>query len=241
MHVAVVVRMLVIVGMIMAVRMVVAVLAMRVSVIMVVGVVMRMRVAMRMAVIVTALAVIVSLALGLEGAGDGACRAALAAHELGGGGRDIQHFGGDLGRDVAAAELPGEAQEAGRIGGTHLQQGFGGRLHENEAAILEAQGVAVINGRRLGQGRGEAEAVLPCQGRRKGLPGGMVEDDAIDDGVGADGGLTDQGGGAQHRNLGSDGLGDPLPYRVSDANGKPAEILPQIPRAGNLSHTTCIP
>ena len=209
MHVGVVVRMRVIVGMIMAVGVSMGVLRMGMPVIMVVGVIMRMRVGM--SVIVAALAVVVGLALGLEGAGDGARRAALAAHEFGGGSRDVQHLRGDLGRDVAAAELPGEAQEAGRIGGAHLKQGFGGCLDENEAAILEAQGIAVLDGRRLGQGRGEVEAILPRQGRGRGLTGSMVEDDAVDDGVGADGGLTDQGGGAQHGNLGSDGLGDLSP------------------------------
>jgi hypothetical protein len=40
----------------------------------------------------------------------------------------------------------------------------------------------------------------------------MVEGDVIDDGVGTDGGLTDQGGGAQHGNLGRMGsVSPPLP------------------------------
>ena len=152
--------------------------------------------------VVAALAVVVGGPLGLEGAGHRGGGAALAAHEFGGAAGHVEHVRGDLGGHVAPAELPGEAQEAGRVLGAHLQQGLPGGPDRDEAAVFEAQGVAVLKGRGLGQGEGEGEAALPGQVLGRGLPGGVIEHDGVDDRVGADGDLADDGGGAQHGFLG---------------------------------------
>jgi hypothetical protein len=158
-------------------------------------------------VVVAALAVIVGGSLGLEGAGDRGGGAALAAHEFGSGTGHVEYVRRDLGGHVAAAELPGEAQETGGILGPHLEERLSGGADRDEAAILQAHGVAVLEGRGLGERQGEAQAALPRQGLGRGLPGGVIEDDGIDDRVGADGDLTDDGGGAQHEFLASERAG----------------------------------
>lgn len=183
----------------------VAVIVMRVTEVMVMGFMIAMIVSivvMRMVMmIMPALAVVVGGALGFEWAAHRIRAAALAAHQFGGLGRHVEHVGGDLGGDVAAAELPGEAQEPGRVLGPHLQERLGGGPDQNQAPVLEPQAVAVLGGGRLVEGGGEAEAARPGQGRGEGLAAGMVEGDAVDDRVGAEGGFADEGGGAQHEIL----------------------------------------
>jgi hypothetical protein len=171
------------------VRMIVRVMGMIVVGMIVMGVIV---------VIVAALAVVVGRALGLEGTGHRAGGAALAADEFGGAAGHVEHVGGDLGGHVAAAELPGEAEQPGRVLGADLEERFPGGADRDEATVLQAQGIAVLQGRGLGQGEGQAQAALPRQALRRGLPGGMVENDRVDDRIGTDGDLADDGGGALH-------------------------------------------
>ena len=150
--------------------------------------------------IVATLAVVVSHALRPEGARDRRGRAALTTNQFchrrifG----DIEHVGSDLGRDVVAAELPGEAQEPGRVLRPDFEKRFGGGTHRDEAAIVEAQGVAVLEAAVLLQGEGEAQASLGGEAVLRRMTGGMVEDHGVDHGVQADRRLADDGCGAQH-------------------------------------------
>lgn len=215
MHVAVIVGMimavllvpvLVIVAVIVAVAMVVRVI---VSVVRPVTVVVMIMVVMSVGmmivpVIVPAGAVIVGGVLGPEGAGNRGRDAALPADQLGRGGcrRHVEHVRADLGIHVAAAELPGQAQQAGRILGAHLQEILGGRPHRDEPAVVEAQGVAVLKRRRLGECNVEAETALGDQGSRDGIPGRAVEGHRVGDAVGAHRGPADDRGGCRHGTLG---------------------------------------
>lgn len=204
----------------------VAVIVRGVVVVVVVGMVM-VRVIMSV-MVVAALAVVVGRALGVEGAGHRARRAALAAHQFGGPGRHVEHLRGDLGGDVAAAELPGEAQEPGRVLGPHLQQRLGGGPDQNHTPILEPQAVAIRQGHRPVEGGREAQAALPRQGSGERLAGGMVEGDAVDDRVGAEGGLADEGGGAQHGILTtSDGSAEPGGPRSDGPGATPRHFSPR--------------
>lgn len=211
---AVTVLMRVIVRMAMPVTMVVMIV-----VVMIVGM-------MIMPVIVPAGAVIVGGELGPEGAGDRGRDAALPAHQLGRGGsrRHVEHVGADLGIHVAAAELPSEAQQADRILGAHLQEVLGGGPHRDEAAVIEAQGVAVLERRGLGERDVEAEAAFGDQGPRHGIPGRAVEDHRVGDAVGADRGPADDRGGCRHGTLGHDAglVPDVVPDRASRHRGRSA-------------------
>ena len=162
-------------------------------------------------VIVAALAMVVGRPLGFEGAGHRGGGAALAANELGGAAGHVESVGGDLGRHVAAAELPGKAQQPDRVLGPDLEERLAGGADRHEAAVLQAEGVAILQGRGLGQREGEAEAALPRQTVRRRLPRGVVEDDRVDDRVAADGDLADDGGGALHEILVSGWAGNAAP------------------------------
>ena len=153
--------------------------------------------------VVTAGAVVVGHTLGAEGAIDRGRRAALAADELGRGGRrrDVEDFGADLGRDVVAAELPGESHQAGRVLGADLEKRLRGGLHRDEAAVVEAQGVAVVEGSGLGQREVDMQPAIAVQVPVLSLTPGMVEADRVDDGVGADRGPADDRGGSRHGTL----------------------------------------
>ena len=147
---AVLVMMVVLMAMVMMLMVVVrmaVLIAVGVSV--AVGVAFAMAVAMVMMVVVMPVVVIADMgaALRLEGALDRGCGAALPSHQLGHG-RAVLHIEGiarDLDEAVAAAEMPGETDEAQGVLGPHFQQGLGRRLHLDEPAVLEPQGIAVVD------------------------------------------------------------------------------------------------
>lgn len=159
---------------------------------------------MVMTVIVAAGAVIVGRAFGTEGAGDWARVAALAAHQLGRRRRcrDVEHVGGDLGGHVAAAELPGQAHQPGGVFGAHLEEILRGGAHRDQPPVVEAQGVAILEGRGLGERHREVEAALGDERPRDGLPRGVVEAHRVGDAVGAHRGAADDRGGCRHGTLG---------------------------------------
>jgi hypothetical protein len=179
-------------------------------VVIMVMVIMRMMVRVRMgvpmvamivvAMVVPAGAVVVGLALGPEGAGHGSRGAALATDEFrrGGGSRHVEHIGTDLGRHVVAAELPGKPHQPRRILRPHLEERLAGGPDLDQPAILETQGIAILEGRGLGQREVEAEATLGGQVRMALSTAGMIEGDGIDDPLRANRGLPDDRSGAQH-------------------------------------------
>ncbi len=56
---------------------------------------------------------------------------------------------------MAAAELPGQPHQPGRVLGAHLEKILRGRPHRDEPAVVEAQGVAVLEGCGLREGHVE--------------------------------------------------------------------------------------
>ena len=126
--------------------------------------------------------------------------AALPAHELRDGGNvdDVERVGRHLGRDVVAAEMPGEAHQPQRVLGANLQQALQRSLDLHEPAILQLQSVAIVEhcglveiDRELQTARG-----LHRQGAAAAIL--MPEAERVDDALGADGGLANDGSGAKH-------------------------------------------
>jgi hypothetical protein len=163
-------------------------------------VIMGMVIMGRVPVIVAAGAVVVGGTLGAERPGDRGREAALSAHQLrrGRGRRHVEHVRGDLGGHMAAAELPGQTHQPGRVLGAHLQEVLRGRPHRDEAAVVEAQGIAVLEGRGLRERHGEAEPALGDQGPRDRLPTRVVEAHRVGDAVGAHRRPADDRGGCRH-------------------------------------------
>lgn len=173
------------------------------------------------AVIMPAGAVIMGCPLGPEGARDRVRNAALAPHQFGRGGgrRDVEHVRGDLGGHVVAAELPGEAHQPGRVLGPHRVQVLRGGPHRDEPAIVEAQRIAVVQGRGLGERHRETEPTLGHQSLGKRGPAFVVEAHRVGDAVGAHrGAADDRGGGRQGRR---------------HAIG-PSDMVPRSPAGGRL-------
>lgn len=196
-------RMAVIVmGVIVAVSMMTVVLAMITVAVIVVGVPVIVPVVM---MVVPAGAVVVGLHLLLraERAPERRRRAALAADQLGHRRvvEDVERVRRDLGLDVVAAELPGEAGEPKRVLGRDREERLRGGEDAHQAAVLEAHGVAVLQDRRPVEIEPEGEAAPRREVGAADRAGGMVEGDLVGDGVGAHGGFADDGGGTLHRVL----------------------------------------
>jgi len=167
-----------------------------------VGVAFAMAVAMVMMMVVMPVVVVAGMgaALRLEGTLDRGGGAALPAHQLGHG-RAVLHIEGiarDLDEAMAAAEMPGEAREAQGVLRPHLEQGLGGSLHLHEPAVLEPQGVAVVDRGLHVEIEMDLGAALGLQPAVAAVAGLMVERDDVDDAVGLHGGLADDGGDAGH-------------------------------------------
>lgn len=187
------------------------VVIMRVGVLMTVVVVMAlmaMSVIMAMVMIVPVMvvaaaavvAMVMDFRLRLERTLDRRHRAALPAHELGDGRDvdDVERVGRHLGRDVVAAEMPGEAHQPQLVLGLDLQQALGCGLDLHEPAILQLQRIAVVQHRGLVEVDGELQAArrLHRQGAAAAIL--MAEAERIDDALGTDGSLANDGGGAKH-------------------------------------------
>jgi hypothetical protein len=180
---------------------------------------MVMMLTMAMMVIMAAVLVIIGAALGPEGAGHGGEAAALAAHHLGDHVVvfDIDRLGGDLRWGMAIAEMPGDLEQPERIFGADLQKLFLGCLDRDKAAILELQSIAVIEDRRFFEIDQHVEPTIGGQRYTAALAAFMVEGERVDDTLGLDGGLADNGCSARH-GLFSRVIGSPA-GRFSSRNG----------------------
>ena len=164
---AVVVAMTVVMVGPMLVPLVVSMIVMRVGFVVVVMVAMVM-------VVVTALAMVVGCLFRLEGPVHWVGRAARAADQFGGPGRDVENIRTDLGGNVLPAELPGEAQQPGRAAGADLEQRLLRRAHPDEAPILELERIAVLQPQGPLQGEIEGQSARRGQLGMRLRPGGVV-------------------------------------------------------------------
>lgn len=177
-----------------------------VVVVTVVGMVMAVMVAMVVIVPVivmpaaTIIAVVMDFRLRLERALDRHHGAALPAHQLGDGRNvnDVERIGRHLGRDMVAAEMPGEAHQPQRVFGADLQQVLGRSLDLDQAAILQLQRIAIVQHGGLVEIDGELQPARRLH--RQGAAAAILvpEAERIDDALGTDGGLANDGGGAKH-------------------------------------------
>ncbi len=181
------------------------VVVMRMGVLMTMAVVLVAVVVMAVIVMIVAAAaiiamVVVHLRLRLERTLDRRHGAALPAHQLGDGGDvdDIKRVGRHLGRDVVAAEMPGEPHQPQRVFGADFQQALWSGLDLHEPTILQLQSIAIVEHCGLVEVDGEFQ---PARRRhRQGAPAAipMPEAERVDDALGADGGLANDGSGAKH-------------------------------------------
>lgn len=157
-----------------------------------------MGVAMVMAAI--GMIMVVGAALGLEGALDLAHRAALTADHLGQDMvvLDIDGVGGDLGRGVAIADMPGDAHQAQRVLSLDLDQLLRRSLDQDERAVLQLDGIAIVQGRRLVEVEQDLLPAIALERDAAAIAVLMVEGQGFDDPVLLDRGLADDGGGALH-------------------------------------------
>lgn len=151
-----------------------------------------------MMVVMAALAVIVGRLLRLERAVHGGGGAAGAAHQFGRARRHVEDVRPDFGGHVLAAELPGEAQQAGGVAGADFQQRLLRGAHADEAPVLELQRIAVLQAGGAVQGEIDGQSARRGEVRVRPSPGDMVEGHRIDDEIGPDGGLADDQAGFGH-------------------------------------------
>jgi hypothetical protein len=114
----------------------------------------------------------------------------------------------DLGRDVPVPDMPDEALEGMIVRRPDLQQPFRRRLDPDEAAVIENQGVTVLQYGGFGQVEQEAEAADAPHGDPPPMAVAVVEHDAINDLAARERIVAEDAGGADHhaRELGSRGM-----------------------------------
>lgn len=192
----------VLVGMrvVMLVAMIMAVAGMGMA--MVVVVLMPMVVMMMTMVIMPAIGVIVVVGatLRLERPLDIGHRAALAADHLGQNMvvLDIDRGRSDLGRGVAVADMPGDARQPQRVLGGDLDQFLRRGLDQDERAVVELDGVAIVQCGRLVEIEQDVAPAIALERDAAAIAILMVEGEGLDDPVLLDRGLADDGGGALH-------------------------------------------
>ena len=113
--------------------------------------------------------------------------------------RDVKGVGRHLGRDVMAAEMPGETHQPQRVLGADFQQAFRRRLDLDQRAVFELQRVAVVQRRRLIERDREFQPARRADTDAIDRAVAVTEGQRIDDALGLDGGLAKDGGGAEHR------------------------------------------
>ncbi|MGF7051205.1 hypothetical protein GGC47_000365 [Bosea sp. OAE752] len=151
-------------------------------------------------IVAVSMVVVVGAALGLEGAFHRRHRTALPAHHLGQDVvvLDVDRVGGDLGRGMAVADMPGDAHQPQRVLGADLQQALRCGLDLDKAPVLQLHGVAISQHRGLVEIEQDIEPAIGLEGKAAAIAVVMVEGERVDDALGPDGGLANDGGGAKH-------------------------------------------
>ncbi len=190
--------MAVLVVMLMTMRMLVVMMLMRAAMGMVMMVIMI--VVMPVAVMVVIVIADMGAALRLERALHGRYGAALPAREFRKGRivLNVESIIRDLGQAMVRAEMPGKTHETQRVLRLHLQQPFTLCLHLNEAAILQTQGITIVDRSLHVEIEQDLGAALTLQRRLPPVSRLMVEGHRVDDTVGLYGGLANDSGDAGH-------------------------------------------
>jgi hypothetical protein len=138
--------------------------------------------------------------LGVEGPRHVRDQAALPSRHLGQRriGLDVNRVARQLRMGMAPPELPGKAQETERVLGAHLEKALRRRSHQDEAAVIQLDGIAVVEHRRPVEIEREFEPTVAPDGCRTAATGGMVEPGRISDAILFHGGFADDAGGAEH-------------------------------------------
>lgn len=144
--------------------------------------------------------VVVGAALGLEGALHRRHRTALPAHHLGQDVvvLDVDRVGGDLGRGMAVADMPGDTHQPQRVLGADLQQALRCGLDLDKAPVLQLYRIAIGQHRGLVEIEQDIEPAIGLEGKAAAIAVVMVEGERVDDALGPNGGLANDGGGAKH-------------------------------------------
>lgn len=150
---------------------------------------------------IVAMSVVMHFGLRLERALDHRHRTALPAHQFAKCCivRDVKGVSRHLGRDVMAPEMPGEADKPQRILGADFQQAFRRGLDQNQRAVVQLQRVTVVQHRRLVERDREFQPARRSYAYAidRAIP--MTQRQCIDDALSLDGGLAENGAGAEHR------------------------------------------
>ena len=191
--------MLVIIVMLVAMRVIMTMMAVVMA--MMTVMVMTMVVMIVPAAAIVAMGVVMDFRLRLERALDHRHRAALPAHQFAKGCivRDVESLSRHLGRDMMAAEMPGETNQTQRVLGADFQQAFRRGLDLDEAAVFELQRVAIVQHRRLVERDRELQSARRANAHAVDRTIAVAQRQRIDDALGLDGGLAENGGGAKHR------------------------------------------
>ena len=163
-------------------------------------IVMTVLVAMMVVTMVMVVIAHMGAALRLEGALHGRGRAALPSRQFSKGRivLDVEGVARNLDGAMLAAQVPGEPREAKRVLGPDLQKPLRRRLHLHQAAVLQPQGVAVVEGGLHVEIEQDLGSALAFQRRMAAVPRPVIESHRIDDTAGFHGGLADDGGNAGH-------------------------------------------
>ena len=92
---------------------------------------------------------------------------------------DAQALGQEFGRQVAVAEMPGDAYERGGVGAADLGELFGRGDHFDDAPVLQSEPIAGAQHHRLGQVQQKLEAAHARHRKAAPIALVVVEDDAI--------------------------------------------------------------
>lgn len=150
---------------------------------------------------IVAMSVVMDFRLRLERTLDHRHRTALPAHQFTERRivRNVEGVSRHLGRDMMAAEMPGEAHQPQRVLGADLQQAFRRGLDLDQRAVFQLQRVAIVQRRRLVERDREFQPARRSYAHAIDRAVAVAQRQRIDDALGLDGGLAKNGGGAKHR------------------------------------------
>ena len=113
---------------------------------------------------------------------------------------DAQTLAEQLGRQMAIAQMPGDAHKMGAIAGRHLGECLRRRLDSDDAAILQHEPVAMFQRHSAGQIKQEGRATLCRHHHTPTMARVKIENDRVGSGLGPETGRID-GNGADHVSL----------------------------------------